>query len=115
MEIDIRIDDERVLKKVSSDKFGTFVSQSWKRLLDPYTPFRTGNLIGAINTNVAIKPFAIEYNTIYAEYVYESEGWDFFKERSPFATDHWDEKAAQAGQLDKLYRTLNNGLQSGRF
>lgn len=108
MQIDVKIDQKKILDKVTDDKFGLFVSQSWKRLIDPYTPRRTGQLMGITGVTVDIQPFELHYNTNYAEYAYFSEGWDFFKELSPFATDHWDEKAATAGQTDKLYRTLTN-------
>jgi hypothetical protein len=110
MEINVEVDPKKILEKVTNDKFGLFVSQSWKRLIDPYTPRRTGQLIGITGATVELQPFEIHYNTNYAEYVYESDDWNFFKELSPFATDHWDEKAAEAGQVDKLYKTLNNYL-----
>lgn len=41
--------------------------------------------------------------------------FEYSKNINPFAIDHWDIVAAESGQLDKLYRTLNNALQSGRF
>ena len=69
------------------------------------------------------KPFAIHYKVPYASIVYEnSMGVKFITSgdgggvgRNPFATDHWDIKAAQNGQLNKLYRSLNAALASGRF
>ncbi len=111
----IKLDEGKILRKVTNDKFGLFISQSWKRLIDPYTPQKTGLLIGRTGSTVQFKPFEIQYNTIYSEHVYFSNGRNFFKELSPFATDHWDIKAANAGQLNKLYRTANNALQSGRY
>ena len=38
-----------------------------------------------------------------------------FNYTNPMATDHWDEKAAQAGQTDKLVQIINSALNSGRF
>ena len=38
-----------------------------------------------------------------------------YQKKNPYSTDHWDIKAAEAGQLNKLYRTLNNATKSGRF
>ena len=111
----IKLNEAKIFKKVTNDKFGLFVSQNWKRLIDPYTPNRTGLLIGVTGSTVDIKPFELHYKTIYAEHVYFSEGHNFFKEKSPFATDHWDVKAEQAGQKDKLYRTLNSALKTGRY
>lgn len=115
MYLRIDLNEPKILQKVTSDKFGLFVAKSWKTLIDPYTPQRSGQLIGKTGSTVQLKPFEIHYNTNYAEYVYDSNNWNFFTELSPYATDHWDIKAANAGQLNKLYRTLNNGLQTGRF
>ena len=115
MNLRIDVNEPQIVKKIINDRFGLFVAQSWKRLIDPYTPQRSGQLIGRTGSTVEFKPFEIHYNTSYAEYVYFSDNWNFFTELSPFATDHWDVKAEQAGQLNTLYRTLNNGLQTGRF
>lgn len=116
----IDLNEPKIIEKVTSDKFGLFVNQNWKRLLDPYTPQRTGLLMGIIGNTVDLSvPFQIHYKATqggvgkpYGEYVYMSSGWRFIK---PSATDHWDIKAAEAGQLESLYRTLNNGLRSGRI
>ncbi len=120
MELRIDLNEPQILQKVTNDEFGLFVSKSWKDLLDPYTPEDTGLLMGKIGLAVDLSvPFQIHYKATqqsgersYAEYVYFSDGRNFKK---PSATDHWDIKAEQAGQKDKLYRTLNNALQSGRF
>ena len=120
MNLRIDLNEPRIREKVTSDRFGRFVSKSWKDLLDPYTPEDSGLLMGKIGLSVDLSvPFQIHYKATqqsgersYAEYVYYSNGWNFKK---PMATDHWDIKAERAGQKDKLYRTLNNALQSGRF
>ena len=115
MNLRIDLNEQRIKEKVTSNRFGLFVSNEWKRLIDPYTPFRSGQLIGVTGNTVDKKPFKLHYKMSYAEAVYNSNGRNFYKEKSLYATDHWDEKAAQSGQLYKLYRTLNNALQSGRF
>ena len=38
-----------------------------------------------------------------------------YEKINPFATDHWDEKAEAAGQVDKLVQIINSALNSGRF
>lgn len=38
-----------------------------------------------------------------------------FNFTNPMATDHWDEKAEAAGQVDKLVQIINSALNSGRF
>ena len=119
--MDIRIDlnEPQILRKVTSDNFGLFVSKEWKKLIDPYTPKDTGQLMGAIGAMVELQPFKTWYKSDYSEAVYyNNRGVTFITSgsgRNPYATDHWDIKAEQAGQKDKLYRILNNGLQSGRF
>ena len=115
MNVRIDLNEPKILAKVQNDRFGILVSNEWKRLIDPYTPFRSGQLIGVTGNTVDKKPFKLHYKMSYAEAVYNSNGRNFYKERSPYATDHWDIKAAEAGQLDKLTRTLNNALQSGRI
>lgn len=112
------MNEPQIIEKVTNDRFGVFVSHEWKRLINPYTPYRTGTLM----RDVEELPFALYYyatqdggEKAYPAYVYYSTGWDFNKSTNPLATDHWDEKAAEAGQLDKLYRTLNNALKSGIF
>lgn len=107
------------MDKVGNEKFGLFISSTWKKLIDPYTPRDTGVLMGAAGTTVTVMPFKLQYNAPYAAAVYEnSRGVNFITSgsgRNPFATDHWDEKAAAAGQKDKLIKAANNALRSGRY
>lgn len=110
MQLRIDLNEPQIRQKVTSDKFGLLVAHEWKRLLNPYTPRDTGMLM----QNVTELPFSLHYKQPYAFYVYNGEYMKFQK-NNHYATDHWDVKAEQAGQLNKLYRTLNNALQSGRF
>lgn len=116
MSTNIRIDlnEPRIEQKVTNDKFGKFVSVEWKRLIDPYTPRDTGALMGITGQTVDIQPFKLHYKSKYAERVYYGKGLKFQK-KNPYSTYEWDAAAAKAGQLDKLYRTLNEALRSGRF
>ena len=111
MEIKIDLNEPKILEKVTGDRFGLSVSQSWKRLLDPYTPRDTQTM----QNNVRFYPFQIHYLTPdYPAKVYY--GYELnFQKKHPYSTYEWDIKAAQAGQLNSLYRTLNDGLESGRF
>ena len=110
MEIKIDLNEPKILEKVTSDRFGLFVSQSWKRLLDPYTPRDTGTM----QDSAVLSPFEIFYKQKYSARVYYGKEFNFQK-KNPYSTYEWDIKASQSGQLNKLYRTLNNGLQSGKF
>lgn len=111
MEIQISLNLPNIVEKVTNDEFGTFVSHEWKKLINPDTPYRTGALSGYTGQTVDELPFKLHYKQTYAEYVYNSEDWNFNKSFHPAATDHWDIKAEQAGQKDKLYQSLNNYLQ----
>ena len=118
MNVRIDLNEPKILEKVQNDRFGLLVLNEWKKLIDPYTPRDTGTLMGLTN-QVELRPFEIWYKSKYAEYVYYNRrGVKFVQTgtgRNPSATDHWDEAAAKSGQLNKLYRKLNNALQSGRF
>lgn len=110
MELKINLNEPRIREKATSDRFGLFVSNEWKRLIDPYTPRDTGTM----QDTATLNPWQIHYKTKYATRIYYGEDFNFQK-KNPYSTYEWDIKAEKAGQLDKLYRTLNNALQSGRF
>lgn len=111
MNVRIDLNEPKILAKVQNDRFGLLVSNEWKRLIDPYTPRDTGTM----QNNVRFYPFKIHYFTEgYPEKVYY--GYDMnFQKKNPYSTYEWDKAAANAGQLDKLTRTLNNALQSGQY
>lgn len=113
--IKVELDENKIIRKVDNDRFGLLVAKSWRDLIDPYVPYRTGQLSGALGTTVQVSPWEIWYKMKYAEYVYFSNGWEFSKNMHKSATDHWDKAAEQARQKDKLYRTLNNALRSGQY
>ena len=119
MNLRIDLNEPNILAKVTGDRFGLLVSHEWKRLIDSYTPRDTAALMGVTGQTVDVKPFKLHYKVPYAEEVYYNKrGVTFITQgsgRNPYATDHWDFAAEKAGQKDKLYRILNNALQSGRF
>lgn len=114
MNLHIDLNEPRIVEKVTSDRFGLLVSHEWKRLIDPYTPRDTGVLMGITGQTVDVQPFRLHYKSKYAEKVYYGYNMNFQK-KNPYSTYEWDKAAEQAGQKDKLYRTLNNALQSGKF
>lgn len=107
MELKIDINNPKIIKKVTNNKFGLFISHEWKRLIDPYTPRDTGTLMNDVSEDA----FSIHYNTKYASNVYYGENMNFQK-KNPYATYEWDVKASKAGQLNKLYRSANNYLNN---
>lgn len=133
-------DDFGILANLKSDEFGKYTALQWKRLIDKYTPRKDGQLI----QNYEILPFAIWYKEPYAHYIYMGEkyvdpefnvggfyssdyGWwsrpgvkkvpsgEKLQFKTSGTTDHWDEKAAKSGELNKLYNTLIEALISGRY
>ena len=116
MKLRIDLNEPQILEKVTNDRFGLHVSNEWKRLINPYTPYDTGKLIGQLGQTVDVQPFRLHYKAEYATFVYDNtRGVQFKTVKSPFATDHWDEKAAKSGQKDKLCRILNTDLKSGQY
>lgn len=141
MNVRIELNEPKIRQKVTSERFGLFVSTAWKRLIDPYTPKDTGLML----QTARLRPHEIEYIQPYSAYQYygevyvdpatgaagfmTGEGWKsrkgvkkvpsgrplHYQKNNPYSTSEWDVAAEKAGQLNKLYRTLNNGLQSGQF
>jgi hypothetical protein len=110
MNLRIDLNEPRIKEKVTSDRFGLLVSHEWKRLLQPYEPRDTNTM----SSTAKEYPWKIHYIQPYSEKVYYGYGLNFQK-KNPYSTYEWDIAAANAGQLNKLYRGLNNALQSGRF
>ena len=100
----VELNEKKILDKVQNDKLGLFISHEWKRLINPFTPRRYGNL----ERNVVYRPFEIEYKSPYANKMYEGTEFNFRKEFNPHATHHWDKAAEQAGQKQKLLYSINN-------
>ena len=110
MQVRIDLNEQKILQKISNNRFGLFVSQEWKRLIDPYTPRDTGTM----QDTAKVHPWNIHYVQPYSSNVYYGYNMNF-KKKNPYSTYEWDMAAANAGQLNKLTRTLNNALQSGQF
>ena len=111
VKVNLSLIQKDISEPLNSNKFGLFLAQEWKRLISPYTPRREGQL----EDTAQVRPFEIEYIQPYSAYVYYGETFNFRRDSNPYATFKWDNAAAKNGQKDKLYRTLNNALQSGRF
>ena len=110
MNVRIDLNEPKILAKVQNDRFGLLVSNEWKRLLQPYEPRDTNTM----SSTAKLYPFKIHYIQPYSARVYYGKDLNFQK-KNPYSTYEWDKAAANAGQLDKLTRTLNNALQSGQY
>ena len=136
VKVKIELNMPRILNKVENDEFGLFLAREWKRLINPFTPHRDGNL----ERNVEYKPFEIKYFSPYSQYQYygvlyvdplyrvggftndggitwysrpgvkkvaTSKPLNYLKDHNPQATDHWDVAAEKAGQKEKLIKAAN--------
>ena len=110
MNVRVDLNEPKILAKVQNDRFGLLVSNEWKRLIDPYTPRDTGTM----QETAKLYPNKIHYIQPYSARIYYGKEFNFQK-KNPYSTYEWDKAAANAGQLDKLTRTLNNALQSGQY
>ena len=127
---DIELDIDKALsKRFDDEEFGQELAEEWKRLIDPYTPFRYGGLRGMIDdSGTTVSPFTIYYNPVpyietdagveylYGEPSYADEIYnDFYgagykikqTETSPYASAFWDKAAESAGEDEKLYSFAN--------
>lgn len=140
IETKVELNMPKILNKVQNDQFGLFLAKEWKKLINPFTPHRTGNL----ERNVVYRPFEIEYNSPYSQYQYygvlyvdplykvggfTKDGgitWfsrpgvkkiatttplNYLKDHNPMATSKWDEAAEKAGQKEKLIKVANDYLE----
>lgn len=113
MNVRIDLNEPKIMAKVTNDRFGELAAKLWKDRMDKFTPNDTGTML----KNVHFYPFQIHYFTegYPAVVYYNRRGAHFQIKKSPYATDHWDKKAEQAGQKDILYRELNDALRSGQY
>lgn len=110
MQVRVDLNEQKIINKVTNDRFGLLASNEWKRLIDPYTPRDTGTM----QEGARVRPFEIHYVAPYSQYVYYGKEMAF-RHKNPYSTYEWDVAAKNAGQVDKLTRTLNNALQSGQY
>lgn len=110
IEVHIDLNLPQIRAKVQNDRFGLYTAQEWKRLIDPYTPRDTGTM----QDTAKLTPWTITYDTNYARYVYYGQNMNF-QHNNPYSTYEWDKAAANAGQTDKLTRTLSAALASGQY
>lgn len=108
--VHVDLNESRTQQRVNNDRFGLFVANEWKRLIDPYTPRDTGTM----QDTAQVRPWEIHYNAPYSVYVYYGREMNF-QHNNPYSTFEWDKAASAAGQTDKLTRTLNAAIKSGQY
>ncbi|MCI9085764.1 MAG: hypothetical protein HFE51_05000 [Clostridia bacterium] len=103
-----KIDISKVLKEINSPALWTFAANDWYRLISPYTPYDTGQLM----QNVTIKPGEIIYEEPYAVYPYNGEHMNFKKDHNPKASARWDQRAIQEKQDEKLTQAVQGYINN---
>lgn len=108
----VNLNEPKIINKVTNNELGLFVAESWKKHIGAYTPRDTGQL----EDTAQVTPWTITYSATsekgyhYPRRVYYDNSLNFQKIHNPYATDHWDKKAEQAGQKNKLYTDINSYL-----
>lgn len=130
---------QQILNKVENDRFGTWLAKEWYRLITPYTPRRDGLLEQSVTYAPFAITYSQPYSHYmyegekYIDPDYRVSGFtndggetwfsrpgikkipsgdplNYRTDMNPYATDHWDQKAAKAGQKDKLGRAATKYL-----
>jgi len=139
-DIKVELNMPQILDKVQNDQFGYFLISEWTRLIQPYTPKRDGDLERNVTFKPFEVTYNMPYSgymyrgVVYIDPIYKvggftnngGETWwsrpgvskvpsgkrfNYRTDKNPFATDHWDKAAEQAGQKEKLIQAANEYLQ----
>lgn len=97
-----------IFNRIFSKDIKLYANSTWQKLIDPYVPFRYGNL----SQNIDITQDYIHYKSPYAKRMYYGEGFHFNKDRHPLATAKWD-KVASFSQKDKLIESIESYFKRG--
>ncbi len=103
----LKLDASAIAGKLTrNNKVGTFLASEWHRLISPFTPKQTGNLIeGKI-----IKPYAIQYTAHYANRLYYGKKFNFRKDKNVKSTSYWSEKG-EATEKSKLIDAVGKFIE----
>lgn len=142
--VKIDLKSEKIYNKLYNDNFGLFLASEWKRLIDPYTPHKNGLLTQLVLYAPFEITYRSPYShymyngIVYIDPVYKASGFtndggetwfsrpgvkkipsdrrfNYLKDMNPYATDHWDQAAAKAGQKNKLVLAANKYLTCRRY
>lgn len=97
---------QTIYNRIINDKVKLFANTTLYKLVDPYVPFREGNLAH----NVDITADYVLYKVPYAKRMYYGKGFKFSKDKHPLATAEWD-KIAMKTQEGKLIQSIENYIK----
>ncbi len=131
-------DLKRIASEVEGDKVGRFASKEWHRLLKPFVPQRTKQLVN----NVTYEPWEYTHNVPYAGYIYRGEKYvdpeykkggftngniwwsrkgvtkmpsgqdlNFRKDMAKYASKEWDKAGTNAGKDKDLAQSIENYIK----
>ena len=111
--INSTFEPQKVVDTVKEEKVWKAITNEWYRLIQPYTPRRTGLLIqsATIKINPEKLNGEIAYKQKYAKKVYYGRTMNFRKDLSPYASAEWD-KAAKPLQFPKLEKTAEKLIKA---
>lgn len=95
-----------IFNRIFDDKVKLFANTTLYKLVDPYVPFREGNLAH----NIDITKDFVHYKSPYARRMYNGKGFNFSKDKHPLATAKWDEVAMKS-QKNKLVKSIENYIE----
>lgn len=140
-DIKVELNMPQILDKVQNDQFGYFLIGEWTRDIQLFTPKRDGNLERNVIFKpfqvTYVEPYSgyMYRGIVYVDPIYKVGGFtnnggitywsrpgvqkvpsekrfNYRTDKNPFATDHWDQKAEQAGQKEKLIQAANEYLEN---
>lgn len=139
--VKVELNMPQILDKVQNDQFGYFLIAEWARLIQQFTPKRDGDLERNVTFRPFEMTYNMIYagvmyrGIVYVDPIYNvggftnnggeiwwsrpgvqkvpsGERFNYRTDKNPFATDHWDKAAEQAGQKEKLIQAANEYLQN---
>lgn len=109
--VKVSIDCKDIRRTLESAPLGQFVANRAREYMEPYVPYRSGDL----SKSAVAEPFKVSYLKEYAHRVWEGTGMKIHsgdKAHHPLATSHWD-KAMEAMRGGELAQDISDYLARG--
>lgn len=100
-----------ILNRILDDDVGRFLSETWAKIFEKYTP-RASGALGQFYTT---EPWKITYDQIYAHYQWQGvskNGYplNYNKEKNFLAQSHWEEQA-ERDKKDEVARAVTEYIR----
>lgn len=108
MKVDVSGVAAKIAEICSNREVGLFAASEAMGGMDPYVPYREGDL----SRSAQPSPFRVTYTESYAARMYYGSGYSFSKEHHPLATAHWDEEwhKAHGEELSRAVEEFIRGM-----